>query len=77
MKVRGLLSLRITTCCTHDDLSPLQRLAVGTSKGMLVVYQLLESEREEDLQYNTVIEMSAHPPQPGPQDQRFGQLGKQ
>ena len=62
---------------TNLLLDYLQRLAIGTSKGMLIVYELLESEREEDLKYNTVIEMNAHPPQPGPQDQRFGQLGKQ
>ncbi len=42
---------------------------------MLCVYDI-ESGRD-GTQYNTVVEMIAHPPQLGPQDQRFGQLGEQ
>ena len=58
-----------------SDLSPVQLLAVGTSKGMLCVYAI-EVGRGH-IKHKTVLEMNAHPPQQGPQDQRFGQLGKQ
>ena len=58
--------------CVYD----IQLLAVGTSKGMLCVYQLIKLGKE-DLSYRVVVVMKAHLPQLGPQDQRFGQLGKQ
>ena len=51
-----------------------QRLAVGTSKGLLLVYDI--ERGVADLNLVTVV--TAHPPEKGEsQDMRFGQLGKQ
>ena len=45
---------------------------------MLCVYDIeLEGGGGGGVRYDTVVEMKAHPPHQGPQDQRFGQLGKQ
>ncbi len=48
-----------------------QLLAIGTSKGMLEVYNC-----SEDI-LKVVSKVLAHPPKQGPQDKRFGQLTKQ
>ena len=53
-----------------------QFLAVGTSKGMLLVYEVIKL-RSGDIKCSVLAEVSAHLPQPGEQDQRFGQLTKQ
>jgi hypothetical protein len=62
-----------TVCVYHISL---QLLAVGTSKGVLCVCRI-DVEDEEGVKSHTVMEMKAHPPYSGPQDERFGQLGKQ
>ena len=54
--------------------STIQLLAVGTSKGVLSVYDT--TSKEED-NLKLITSFVAHPPQPGPQNPRFGQLGLQ
>ena len=61
---------------THTHYNPLciKLLAVGTSKGVLSVYDTTSKESDN---FKTVTSFIAHPPQPGPQNPRFGQLGLQ
>ena len=50
-------------------------LAVGTSTGDLLTYDIQSGSDRGEL--NVVARIKAHTPHSGPQDKRFGQLGKQ
>ena len=63
-------------CKSINFLFSMQHVAVGTSKGILAVYEVTDLEGE-GAKCGAMVEFSAHPPQPGSQDQRFGQLGEQ
>ena len=57
-------------CCVCS-----QVLAVGTSTGDLLTYDIQSGSDRGEL--NVVARIKAHTPHSGPQDKRFGQLGKQ
>ena len=57
----------------------MQRLALGTSSGTLLVYDDLQSwtgDTSGSLP-PPLVSFTAHPPRPGNVDMRFGQLAKQ
>ena len=48
---------------------------MGTSKGQLIVYDITSDV--EKSRFSIEVKVAAHLPHSGPQDQKFGQLGKQ